>query len=321
MRLACLLAVLAVLTVPLFGEQTDHSGWQYDAVGPGRLVDRSNPAATDINAISGVLTVMLDRWNAHDIDGFLSVFWNSPELLVVVGDAQYLGWDALRAAYKRCELEPASMGTLQSTRVQIKFSLPDLALVQDSWTAAYPGSKDQNIGTSTMTVQKQKDGTWKIISCYSRYIPATSRGWEYDSIEPKQAMSTPSSEETELKAIQAVLAKVDECWNAHDIDGMMSAYWNSPHLIIVDGEEQVQGWQVLYNSFKNGYPDPSAMGHVEPSRVQIKLLKADLALALNWWTVTYPNSKTRVVGNTTMNLQKFSEGWKIVMAHSSFIEP
>jgi hypothetical protein len=32
---------------------------------------------------------MLDRWNAHDIEGYMQVYWKSPELLVVV-DAEQL---------------------------------------------------------------------------------------------------------------------------------------------------------------------------------------------------------------------------------------
>jgi hypothetical protein len=49
----------------------------------------------------------------------------------------------------------------------------------------------------------------------------------------------------------------------------------------------------------------------------VKLLKPDLALALTWWSVSFPTSKKKVVGNTTMNLQKFADGWKIVASHTS----
>ncbi len=32
---------------------------------------------------------MLDRWNAHDIEGYLEEYWKSPELLVVVDSEQF----------------------------------------------------------------------------------------------------------------------------------------------------------------------------------------------------------------------------------------
>ena len=35
------------------------------------------------------------------------------------------------------------------------------------------------------------------------------------------------------------------------------------------------------------------------SRIQVKLLKPDLALALTWWSVSFSSSKQSVVGNST----------------------
>jgi len=59
------------------------------------------------------------------------------------------------------------------------------------------------------------------------------------------------------------------------------------------------------------------MGFVQPTRIQIKLLKPDLALALTSWSASFPTSKLKVVGNSTMDLQQFDDGWKIVASHSS----
>jgi hypothetical protein len=50
------------------------------------------------------------------------------------------------------------------------------------------------------------------------------------------------------------------------------------------------------------------MGFIQPKRIQVKLLKPDLALALTWWSVAFPSSNQMVVGNTTMNLRKFDDG-------------
>ena len=109
-------------------------------------------------------------------------------------------------------------------------------------------------------------------------------------------------------------------WNAHDLQGHLEAYWNSPELLVIVDSEQVIGWQQLHDAYVNGYPDPSAMGFINPTRIQVKLLKKDLALALTWWSVQFPNSKHTVVGNTTMNLEKFGDDWKIVASHTSTTE-
>jgi uncharacterized protein (TIGR02246 family) len=106
-------------------------------------------------------------------------------------------------------------------------------------------------------------------------------------------------------------------WNAHDIEGYMEVYWKSPELLVVVDAEQFNGWQQLHDSYVNGYPDRSAMGFIQPKRIQVKLLKPDIALALTWWSVSFPSSKQEMVGDSTMNLQKFDDGWKIVASHTS----
>jgi hypothetical protein len=53
-------------------------------------------------------------------------------------------------------------------------------------------------------------------------------------------------------------------------------------LLVVIDAEQINGWQQLHDSYIAGYPDRVAMGSIEPGRVQVRLLKPDLALALTW---------------------------------------
>lgn len=320
MRLLGLAAVLAILPVPLFAEQTDRSGWQYDAVMPDHLPDSTSPTGADINAINDLLSRMTACWNAHDLAGYLSFYWNSPQLMVVVNNEQHQGWDALKAAYTKYYSDQNTMGSIKETRVQIRVTKPDLALAQTEWTANYPNSRTQAVGGSTLNLQKI-DGNWKVVGSYARYNYSTSRGWEYDSIQPEPLGGTPSPQQDDIKSINDTLLKMLDRWNAHDIDGYLSAYWDSPELLVIIQEEQYQGWQSLKAAYKSGYPDPNTMGFTHPSRIQIKLIRSDLAAAVTWWMVSYPTSKAHVVGNTTMTFQKFSDGWKIVMEHSSVAEP
>jgi hypothetical protein len=57
----------------------EQNGWQFDSLRADSRVSKS-----DTQQVYEVLLKMLDRWNAHDIEGHLEVYWNSPELLVVV---------------------------------------------------------------------------------------------------------------------------------------------------------------------------------------------------------------------------------------------
>jgi hypothetical protein len=135
--------------------------------------------------------------------------------------------------------------------------------------------------------------------------------WRFDSLGGNSSLS-----KTDDQQIYEVLLKMLDRWNAHDIDGYLEAYSKSSELLVMIDSEQFAGWQQLHDSYVNGYPDRNAMGFIEPKRIQVKLLKSDLALALTWWWVSFPSSKQKVVGNTTMNLQKFDDGWKIVASHT-----
>ena len=149
-------------------------------------------------------------------------------------------------------------------------------------------------------------------------LPAMAQeqnGWHFDSLGAKSSISKPDAQ-----LVYEVLLKMLDRWNAHDIEGHLDVYRISPDLLVVVDSEEFNGWQQLHDSYINGYPDRNTMGLIQPKRIQVKLLKADLALALTWWSVSFPDSKQKVVGNTTMNLQKFDDGWKIVASHTSISE-
>ena len=62
--------------LPVMAQQKN--GWQYDSLG-----SESDATKPDAQRVYEVLLKMLDRWNAHDIEGHLEAYWKSPELLVV----------------------------------------------------------------------------------------------------------------------------------------------------------------------------------------------------------------------------------------------
>ena len=153
------------------------------------------------------------------------------------------------------------------------------------------------------------------IAALSLCLPVMAQeqnGWQFDSLPANSSVSKPDAQQ-----VYEVLLKMLDRWNAHDIEGYLEVYWKSPELLVVVDSEQFNGWQQLHDSYINGYPDRNAMGFIQPKRIQVKLLKPDLALALTWWSVSFPSSKQKVVGNSTMNLQKFDDGWKIVASHTS----
>jgi hypothetical protein len=148
--------------------------------------------------------------------------------------------------------------------------------------------------------------------CLSVQAYEKNAAWQFDSGDAK---STPNKSDAQV--IHELLLHMLDRWNAHDLEGDIACYWNSPELLVVVDSEQINGWQQLHDFYINGYSDRSLMGFANPTRIQVKLLKPDLALALTSWSMSFPNSKYKVVETTTMNLQKFDDGWKIVASNSN----
>jgi ketosteroid isomerase-like protein len=138
------------------------------------------------------------------------------------------------------------------------------------------------------------------------------KGWQAEPLRESSSGSKPN-----LRQIDELLLKMMDRWNAHDVEGHLALYWNSPELLVIVDSEQFNGWQQFHDSYINEYPDRNAMGFIQPIRIQIKMLKPDLALALSRWSLSLPNSEGKVVGDSTINLQKFGDGWKIIASHTS----
>jgi hypothetical protein len=139
--------------------------------------------------------------------------------------------------------------------------------------------------------------TVSVLSYCSPVMAQEQNAWELGTLAANSSVSQPDGQQ-----VYEILLKMLDRWNAHDIEGYLEVYWKSPELLVVVDSEQFIGWQQLHDSYFNGYLDRNAMGFIQPKRIQVRLLKPDLALALTWWSVSFPSSKQPVVGNSTMNV-------------------
>ena len=167
-----------------------------------------------------------------------------------------------------------------------------------------------------LTSPKRFEISFKILAISASFlcppvIAQERNGWQLEPLLTDSIVAKPDAQQ-----VYEVLLKMLNRWNAHDIEGYMEVYRKSPDLLVIIDSEQLNGWQQLHDSYINGYPNPNTMGLIQPMRIQVKLLQPDFALALTWWSAKFPSSKQTVVGNSTMNIQKFAEGWKIVASHT-----
>ena len=131
----------------------------------------------------------------------------------------------------------------------------------------------------------------------------------------------PGASKTVVQQVYQMILKMVDCWNKHDLDGYMNGFWKSEDLLAVIESEVHWGWSDLSASFHRGYPDRDKMGKIDLQRLQIRSSTPDTAVALCWWRIVPPRGGTPVFATDTMQLQKFSEGWRITVEHSSFLEP
>jgi len=119
-------------------------------------------AADSESAIKHVLTAQQDAWNRHDLDAFMSGYWNSPELTFFSGAKETRGWQATVERYRATYGSPGhAMGKLNFSDLRIEMLGPEAAFVRGAWHLTMPEGKNPE-GRFTLIFRKVGDG-WKII--------------------------------------------------------------------------------------------------------------------------------------------------------------
>jgi ketosteroid isomerase-like protein len=119
------------------------------------------------NEIQALIFANNERWNAHDIDGFMEGAWKSKDFLMVIDAEEIRGWSDALAAYHRGYSDPSAMGTVVCDRLETQLITPEVALVLMRWTLYLKGGKV--LGTSTLVVRKFSNG-WKVVSDHSTTV-------------------------------------------------------------------------------------------------------------------------------------------------------
>lgn len=123
------------------------------------------------------------------------------------------------------------------------------------------------------------------------------------------------AQNSDVQAIQSILANQTKAWNNGDLDAFMVGYLNSDSLVFIGKSGPTYGYKNTLANYKKGYPDKSHMGSLHFDIVSIKPLNTDHYFVIGKWHLT------RTVGNLngifTLVFRKTKEGWKIISDHSS----
>jgi ketosteroid isomerase-like protein len=121
-----------------------------------------NLRSTTEPAVRQVLERQQEAWNHHDLENFMSGYWNSPELTFFSGAKISSGWQATIERYRKTyQSEGREMGKLEFSDLNIEVLAADAALVRGAWHLTMSDGKTPH-GLFTLIFRKFPDG-WKII--------------------------------------------------------------------------------------------------------------------------------------------------------------
>jgi hypothetical protein len=158
-----------------------------------------------------------------------------------------------------------------------------------------------------------------IFSSFQGFAADPQSSWVYDSVKPTPSPSESPTAPTDQEQVYHVILDQLRYWNAHDIEHYMDCFWKSPDLLVVNDGEQVVGWAEVLATYQRGFPNRAEMGFITLQRVKLQRLGADFFLGLSWFVIR-TNGKDSY-STDTMVFQRFSDGWKVISDHSSYLQP
>ena len=122
--------------------------------------------AQDSDEIQRVLSMHADAWNHHDLERFMTGYWNSPQLTFFSGGKASQGWQAALDHYRKSHLSQGhEMGHLDFSDLLIQSLGPDSAFVRGTWKLTLSDGKTPH-GLFTLVFRRFPEG-WKIIHDHS----------------------------------------------------------------------------------------------------------------------------------------------------------
>ena len=123
----------------------------------------------------------------------------------------------------------------------------------------------------------------------------------------------------DIPQIRSVLLVQQDAWNRGDIDGFMNGYARSPWTVFISEDEVRRGWETVRARYRKKYSDRAKMGTLSFSEIEITLLSPDVAVVLGRWNLKRSNDQPH--GRFSLIFQRLSEGWRIILDHTSAARP
>jgi ketosteroid isomerase-like protein len=114
------------------------------------------------SAVEQILHTQQDAWNRHDLEGFMTGYWKSPELTFFSGAHETSGWlGSLERYRKTYQSEGKEMGKLEFSGLRVETIGNDAAFVRGAWHLTMSDGKTPH-GLFTLIFRKFPEG-WRIV--------------------------------------------------------------------------------------------------------------------------------------------------------------
>ena len=118
-------------------------------------------------------------------------------------------------------------------------------------------------------------------------------------------------------AIEQVLTDQAAAWNRGDIETFMHGYKNSPDTTFI-GKTLQQGYQPILERYKKGYSTPDAMGKLDFSNFNVRMLGKDYAVVTGNFHLTRNTAGGGdASGIFSLVFEREPEGWRIILDHTT----
>jgi uncharacterized protein (TIGR02246 family) len=118
--------------------------------------------------------------------------------------------------------------------------------------------------------------------------------------------------------IRAVLAAQQAAWNRADVAAFMEGYEKSADLTFSGTSGVTRGWQNVLERYRKRYPDAEAMGKLQFSEIEVRLVGSEAALVLGRFHLTRTEQAGGdASGHFSLVFRKTPAGWRIIHDHTS----
>jgi uncharacterized protein (TIGR02246 family) len=118
--------------------------------------------------------------------------------------------------------------------------------------------------------------------------------------------------------IRAVLAAQEAAWNRADVAAFMEGYEKSADLTFSGTSGVTRGWQNVLDRYRQRYPGAEAMGRLQYSEIEVRLIGSEAALVLGRFSLTRTEKAGgNASGHFSLVFRKTPAGWRIIHDHTS----